>query len=266
MPVPVPSLLTVSVCCAVGCSVTVTMVAQVAVPPWPETVAMYVVLVVGDTARDPLIIGLIAPTPLLMEPLVAFALVQERVVEPPEVIVGWLTERLQIGCPPVTIGCTVTLQHDASARCPLVVTAITDAPTEPAVLYVRDQKLVAPVAAVPPNVSAQEYDVAPETPLTVARHVTVSPVLIEAGFGVQETESVGGGAVTVTLPHDASARCPVVVTAITDAPTEPALLYVRIHVFVAPVAAVPPTVSAHENVAAPFTPLTVARQVTVSPV
>src|SRR3990167_11312681 len=158
------------------------MVAQVAVPPWPETVAMYVVLVVGDTAGEPLAIGLIAPTPLLIEPLVAFALVQESVVEPPEVIVGWLTERLQIGCPPVTIGCTVTLPHDASARCPLVVTAITDAPAEPPVLYVRDHECVEPVAAVPPAVSAHENAAAPSTPLTVARQVTDSPVRIEVAL------------------------------------------------------------------------------------
>ena len=134
-PVPVPSFCTVSVCCAVGCvGTTDTIVEQAAVPAAPVIVAVYVVLVVGDTARAPLIIGLIAPTPLLMEPLVAFVVVHDSVVELPEVIVGWLTERLQIGCPPVTIGRTVTLPHDASARCPVVVTAMTDAPTAPAVL------------------------------------------------------------------------------------------------------------------------------------
>jgi hypothetical protein len=61
------------------------------------TVAVYVVSDVGETLAEPFAIGVIAPAPLLIEPLVALLVVQERVAELPEVIVEGLAERLQVG-------------------------------------------------------------------------------------------------------------------------------------------------------------------------
>lgn len=61
------------------------------------TVAVYIVVVLGDTVLEPPTIESIVPTPLLIEPLVALFVVHESVEEFPEVIVPGFTERIQLG-------------------------------------------------------------------------------------------------------------------------------------------------------------------------
>ena len=77
--------------------VTVTVAPQVDEPPAPVTVPVYVVVLPGVTAREPAARGVAAPTPLSMESDVAFAVVQERVEEPPEAMEAGLAARVQVG-------------------------------------------------------------------------------------------------------------------------------------------------------------------------
>src|SRR3989344_4399966 len=65
---------------------------------------------VGETVFEPLAIGLIAPTPLLMEPLVAFALVQESVVEPPDMIEEAPAASEQVGSGSPIVSTNVAVQ------------------------------------------------------------------------------------------------------------------------------------------------------------
>src|SRR3989344_7286040 len=65
---------------------------------------------VGETVFEPLAIGLIAPTPLLMEPLVAFALVQESVVEPPDMIEEAPAASEQVGSGSPVVSTNVAVQ------------------------------------------------------------------------------------------------------------------------------------------------------------
>src|SRR3990167_8322002 len=69
-----------------GVPPTPTLALHVALPPAPVTVAVYRVEEVGETDLVPAAIGVIAPTPWLMVPEVAFVLVQESVDELPAVM------------------------------------------------------------------------------------------------------------------------------------------------------------------------------------
>ena len=79
--------------------VTSTLASQVAWPPAPVTVAVYRVETVGETDLVPAAIGVMAPTPWLMVPVVALVLVQERVDDCPLVMEAGDAVRVQEGVP-----------------------------------------------------------------------------------------------------------------------------------------------------------------------
>ena len=79
--------------------VTSTLASQVALPPAPVTVAVYRVETVGETGLVPPAMGVIAPTPWLMVPEVAFVLVQESVDELPAVMEAGVAVMVQEGVP-----------------------------------------------------------------------------------------------------------------------------------------------------------------------
>ena len=78
-------------------AITSMFASQVALPPVPVTVAVYRVEVVGETDFEPAAIGVIAPTPWLMVPWVAFVLVHESVDELPRVMEAGVAVRVQEG-------------------------------------------------------------------------------------------------------------------------------------------------------------------------
>lgn len=82
---------------------TVTVVAEVTVPPVPVAVKVYCVVVVGLTVVEPE--GDTTPIPWSMETVVAFAVVHVRVDEFPAVIVVGFAVSLAVG----TDACTVTV-------------------------------------------------------------------------------------------------------------------------------------------------------------
>ena len=82
-----------------GVTPTPTLALHVALPPAPVTVAVYRVEEVGETDLVPAAIGVIAPTPWLMVPEVAFVLVQESVDELPAVMEAGEEVRVQEGVP-----------------------------------------------------------------------------------------------------------------------------------------------------------------------
>ena len=84
--------------------VTVTVAARVIVPPAPVIVAVYVVVVVGDTDREPPETGVTDPMPWSMEMLVAFPVAHVSVDELPETIDVGLADS-----EPVGTGVTVTV-------------------------------------------------------------------------------------------------------------------------------------------------------------
>lgn len=80
-----------------GAGPIVTVAVDVVVPAAFVSVSVYVVVVVGDTVTDPPDTGVTDPTPLLIEALVAFELVQVSVAELPDAIVPGLALRLPVG-------------------------------------------------------------------------------------------------------------------------------------------------------------------------
>ena len=80
-----------------GGATTVTMVEQVAVPPSPVTVPVYVVVELGVTAVEPFDTGETEPTEWSIEKLVPFTLVHEREAASPSVIDGLTAESVQTG-------------------------------------------------------------------------------------------------------------------------------------------------------------------------
>lgn len=83
-----------------GGAVTVTSAVHCPVAsPEAVTVAVYRVFAVGEAVFEPLAIGVMAPTPLSMDPLTAFALVQESTVESPREIDAGFAESVQEGVP-----------------------------------------------------------------------------------------------------------------------------------------------------------------------
>jgi len=74
---------------------TVMVTAQWAVPPAPIAVAVYVVVVIGETDVEPLATGVDVPTPLSIVKDVAFADVHESVAELPLVMDAGFAESVQ---------------------------------------------------------------------------------------------------------------------------------------------------------------------------
>ena len=89
-----------------GC-VTVTVAVFVVVPPGPFAVSVYVVVDVGLTPTDPLSAWL--PTPLSIETVVAFVVVQVSVDDWPLMIDVGDAEKVAVGAaaPTVTVACFV---------------------------------------------------------------------------------------------------------------------------------------------------------------
>ena len=65
----------------VGAGATVTVACLIGVPPTPVSVSVYIVVTGEDTDTEPPDAGVTAPTPLLIEALVAFVAVHESVDE-----------------------------------------------------------------------------------------------------------------------------------------------------------------------------------------
>ena len=80
-----------------GTGVTVTISLQVTEPPAPVAVPVYVVVVDGETVREPDVIGVTEPTPLLTENDVALEVTQERVAGEPFCIEDGDAERVHVG-------------------------------------------------------------------------------------------------------------------------------------------------------------------------
>ena len=84
--------------------ITVTVAARVIGAPAPAIVAVYVVVVVGETEIDPPAIGVTEPMPLSIEMLVALVVDHDSVVESPVLIDAGLADK-----DPVWTGLTVTV-------------------------------------------------------------------------------------------------------------------------------------------------------------
>ena len=80
-----------------GSGVTVTVAVHVAVPPAPVTVPVYVVVLDGETVREPEAVGVTTPIPRLILNAVAFAVDHTREDDSPSSIEVGVAVRVHVG-------------------------------------------------------------------------------------------------------------------------------------------------------------------------
>ncbi len=177
---------------------TLMMILHVAVPPGPVTVALYVVVSVGETTFEPPATGVTEPMPLSIEIDDALSVVHESVEEPPNVvIVVGDAESTQLGSGGGGGGTSLTLTvfwHSTAPPGPVAVKVY--------VLVVPGTTVLEPLEA---GVTAPTpWSIDTIVAFVVVHERTVDCVALVSEYGIAVNVQVGGGGggggvVTVTV-------------------------------------------------------------------